>query len=216
MTDRLLEILYTRYPLTAIPSDGMDRLKASGMTFTIRAYRAEGLGHVSVMKAGGFLGLMKMDTLIINPTSLDLPLYSYDGILAVRNDTRIVELYDTSLNECDLSGLDAVKSRYSDLPERDPGTHWYDSLKLSQSLSKKAKKGQSGRMDQMVLEHFRAYLAVQADPVTDLQAKREKTSLYVEGLLENGGPSTDVFRKALGEERTAELFRRILFGTVSD
>lgn len=107
MTDRLLEILETRYPLTAIPSDGMDRLKASGMTFTIRAYRAEGLGHVSVTKAGGFLGLMKMDTLIINPTSLDLLLYSYDGILAMRNDTRIVELYDTSLNECDLSGLDA-------------------------------------------------------------------------------------------------------------
>ena len=44
-------------------------------------------------------------------------------------------------------------------------------------------------------------------------AKTEKASAYVEGLLSHGGPSTDVFKKALGEEKTAELFRRVLFGT---
>ena len=49
------------------------------MTFTIKAYKAEGLGHVSVMRAKGFFGLMKMDTLIVNPTYVDLPLYSYNG-----------------------------------------------------------------------------------------------------------------------------------------
>jgi hypothetical protein len=41
----------------------------------------------------------------------------------------------------------------------------------------------------------------------------KKASLYVEGLLKNGGPSTDVFKKALGVEKTAELFRKILFAT---
>ena len=43
--------------------------------------------------------------------------------------------------------------------------------------------------------------------------KLEKASLYVEGLISKGGPSTDAFKKAIGEERTAELFRNILFGT---
>ena len=43
--------------------------------------------------------------------------------------------------------------------------------------------------------------------------KREKTNAYVEGLLRNGGPSTDVFKKALGEQKTAELFKTVLFGT---
>jgi hypothetical protein len=35
----------------------------------------------------------------------------------------------------------------------------------------------------------------------------------VEGLLTNGGPSTDVFKKSLGLDKTAVLFRNILFGT---
>ena len=35
----------------------------------------------------------------------------------------------------------------------------------------------------------------------------------VNGLLEKGGPSTDVFKKELGEEKTAQLFREVLFGT---
>ena len=32
------------------------------------------------------------------------------------------------------------------------------------------------------------------------------------GLLKNGGPSTDVFKKELGEEKTEQLFRKFLFG----
>jgi hypothetical protein len=32
-------------------------------------------------------------------------------------------------------------------------------------------------------------------------------------LLANGGPSTDVFKKGIGDEKTAALFRKTLFGT---
>ena len=34
------------------------------------------------------------------------------------------------------------------------------------------------------------------------------------GLLKNGGPSTDVFLKALGQEKTEWVFRSALFGTI--
>ena len=43
-------------------------------------------------------------------------------------------------------------------------------------------------------------------------AKTEKALFYINGLLENGGPSTDVFVKGIGKERTTELFHNILFG----
>ena len=46
-----------------------------------------------------------------------------------------------------------------------------------------------------------------------LPPKKDKASVYVEGLLTNGGPSTDVFKKGLGLDKTAVLFRNILFGT---
>ena len=106
-----------------------------------------------------------------------------------------------------------AKNAFSDLSERDPGVHWYDSIKLPESISKKGKKTHTPRMDQLTLAHFDAYLAGPAATVADRVAKQAKASYYVNGLLSRGGPSTDVFKKALGEETTAKLFETILFGT---
>ena len=214
MTNKLLELIKNRYPLTEIPVGEFSNLKASGMKFTVQAYKAEGLGHVSVMRAKGFFGLMKMDTLIINPTELDLPLYSYDRIFAMGNDTLIIELYDTLLGSSPVDGLQEIKTSFSDLLERDPGEHWYDSIKLKESISKKGKKAQTLKMDKLTIEYLAHYLTVECAPVVDFLGKKEKTNYYVEGLLTNGGPSTDAFKRALGNEKTAKLFREILFGTV--
>ena len=143
MTDRILKLIDEKYKLSCIDVGNMSTLCANGMKFKVSAYNAEGLGHVSVMTAKGFFGLMKMDTLIINPLSKDLPLYSYDRIYAMGNDTLIVELYDTLIKDIDTSDLDAVKEKYKHLPERDPGEHWYDGIKLAQSISKKSNKKQA-------------------------------------------------------------------------
>ncbi len=213
MTEILLKKIAEKYPLTEISVGDMSKLKASGMTFTVAAYKAEGLGHVSVMRAKGFFGLMKMDTLIVNPTAVDLPLYSYDRIFAMGNDTLIVELYDTMVRKADFSALERVKEFFFDLPERDPGEHWYDSIKLKESISKKGKKSHTARLDELTEKHFNAYLDMSVEGISDGNEKQKKTSYYVEGLLEKGGPSTDVFKKALGIEKTAMLFRKYLFGT---
>ena len=213
MIDKLLYKLGEKYTLTEIPTGEFATLKASGMKFTVRAYHAEGLGHVSVMSAVGFFGLMRMDTLILAPTKADLPLYSYDRIYALGNDTLIVELYDTMLGEYDGAHLDAVKEKYKELSERDPGEHWYDSIKLPQSISKKGKKSASAALDALAAEHFSSFINACANDVSDGAKKQEKTAYYVNGLLERGGPSTDVFKKALGIEKTEKLFKEILFGT---
>ena len=213
MTNKLLSIIKTKYLLTELDVGEFATLKANGMKFTVSAYKAEGLGHVSVMRASGFFGLMKMDTLIVNPTEIDLPLYSYDRIFAMGNDTLIVELYDTIVGEYSDEALEAVKANYTDLPERDPGEHWYDSIKLSSSISKKGKKKHTNHLHSLTDKHFVAYINSSKASVEDKSAKLEKASVYVEGLLKNGGPSTDVFKKALGDEKTAKLFRTALFGT---
>jgi hypothetical protein len=157
---------------------------------------------------------MKMDTLIINPTEIDLPLYSYDRIFAMGNDTLIVELYDTLLGEYSEDALKEVKARekYSLIPERDPGEHWYDSIKLQSSVSKKGKKKHLELMQILADQHFEAYLNSSKAPVTDREQKLAKANVYVNGLIEKGGPSTDVFKKAIGEELTRKLFEEILFG----
>ena len=213
MTNQILALLSTKYSLCELDAGDFSSLRVNGMRFSIKAYHAEGLGHVSVMRATGFFGLMKMDTVMLVPKEKDLPLYSYDRIYAMGNDTLIVELYDTLTEALDLSALDEVKSRFAHLPKRDPGEHWYDDIKLSQSISQKGKRAQSAEMDALAREHFAAYLNSPATKTADTEKKNARSHAYVRGLLEQGGPSTDVFKKALGAEKTAKLFETVLFGT---
>ena len=212
MTSKLLDLVKKKYVLAKIDCGEFAEMKVNGMKFQISAYKAEGLGHLSIMTATGFFGLMKMDTLIINPTELDLPLYSYDRIFAMGNDTLIVELYDTLLGDFSEKTLNEVKAEYTSLAERDPGEHWYDSIKLKSSISKKGKKADSLSLDEMTLKHFEAYLGSSANKSSPAE-KQIKAKVYVDGLLEKGGPSTDVFKKSIGKEKTRELFENILFGT---
>ena len=192
----------------------VQQLKVSGMNFNIRTYQPAGLGHICVMEATGFLGLMKMDTLIITPTEKDMPLFSYDRVLAMGNDTLIFELYDTLLGQTDLSLLEKVKQDAAYLPDHDLGAHWYDPIKLAVSLSKKGKKAHTAAFDVTASHYLAQYLlAAKSAPACEAAVKRERASVYVEGLLKNGGPSTDVFQKGIGEEKTAELFRKVLFAT---
>ena len=214
MTDRMLAIIDRAFPLAEQDCGEYKKMKVSGMGFTIRRFRAEGLGSVSVMVASGFFGLMKMDTLIITPTEKDMPLFSYDRVHAMGNDTLIFELYDTLLNSADLSALEEVKKQAAYLPDHDLGEHWYDSIKLAVSLSKKGKKSHTPAFDSCALEYLEAYLADAAEAeYCERGPKKDKAAVYVEGLLKHGGPSTDVFKKGIGDEKTAELFRNILFGT---
>lgn len=214
MIQKMLRAITQDFHLEGMDLGQYRKMKVSGMNFQVWAFHAEGLGHVSAMEASGFFGLMKMDTLIINPTEVDLPLFSYDRVHAMGNDTLIYELYDTLLGQTDLSGLDAVKEQAKPLPDHDLGEHWYDSIKLSQSLSKKGKKVHTAGFDAVAMDYLNAYLEIaKTGESCDGSEKLRKASVYVEGLLEKGGPSTDVFKKGLGEEKTRELFRRFLFGT---
>ena len=217
MTDQLLKVIAQSYPLLEQDPGEYKTLKANGMKFQVRAYRAQGLGWVSVMKASGFFGLMKMDTRIICPTESDMPLLSYDRVHAMGNDTLIFELYDTMEQPAALLNLAAAKADGAALPDHDLGSHWYDSIKLSESLSKKGKKAQTPAFDRLAFIYMDAFLAdCKKAGGCDAAVKRKKASVYVEGLLSHGGPSTDVFKKAIGEEKTAELFRRVLFGTEAE
>ena len=66
------------------------------------------------------------------------------------------------------------------------------------------------------MNYLRHYLLVAgAAASSDETKKLENASVYVEGLLSHGGPSTDVFKKGIGEQKTADLFRHVLFGTAS-
>ena len=217
MINRILEAIKSKYLLTSKEVGEFKTFKAKGMTFNCETYYAEGLGHVSVMRANGFLGLMKMDTLVIAPENKDLPLLSYDRIYAMGNDTLILELYDTmGENKVNLASIVAIKDKYSSLPERfaegEEPKHWYDDIRLPETTSKKGKKKNSADFDAYALEYVSSYLSVDADKC-DVAEKKKRTDVYANGLVTHGGPATDVFKKEFGEEKTSEIIRGVLFGT---
>ena len=214
MIQKMIDAIGACFPLTELGCGEYAKQKVSGMNFTIRRFYAEGIGNVSSMVASGFFGLMKMDTLIITPTEKDMPLFSYDRVHAMGNDTLIFELYDTLLDHTDLSALQAAKDQAAQLPEHDLGAHWYDSIKLPVSLSKKGKKAHTAAFNSCAMQYLEAFLATSQNAAPcEAEPKWEKASVYVEGLLTHGGPSTNVFKKSIGEEKTAELFRKTLFAT---
>lgn len=211
MINKLLDNLGEKYPLTKNPKSEFDGIKVKGMKFNIESYEAAGLGHVSTMSAKGFFGLMKMDTMIVTPKEKDQPLFSYDRIQAMGNDKLYVEFYDTCVKEPEMKEVDSLGKKYSEVPKAQPKVQWYDDIKLPETTTYVGKKKDTDKFDKIALEYMDAYKKLPSVEVTDTEAKNKRISYYVDGLLNNGGPATDVFLNAVGKEKTTELFKKVLF-----
>ncbi len=193
-------------------------MKTSKMKTNIEQYKVEGLGNMTFQHASAMFGMMKMEMMCVTPTDRDVPLFSYDLIDAMGKLTLIIELYDVMLDKTDdlEKTLEAIKAEYKDLPDDDRGEHWYDNIKMASSVSKKDKKKVIGAAcDELYGKYLEAYFAAAAamPEVADKAAKRAASDAYVQGLLDNGGPSTDIFVDMLGKEKTTEYFKKYIFAT---
>ncbi len=216
---QLLEVINNSFSLVPRDVGEFAAFKAPPMKITLESYSATGLGSVSYVHGTAMAGLMKMDTLVINAVSRDVPLFSCDLICAMGKYTLLVEYYDTLLDagELDMSALSCAKEQLSHIPDHPLGEHWYDPLKLAPSFSKKAGRGEFAALSAAVKDALTAYAALaKKKPELGAEAaadKLQKSSEYVNGLLEHGGPSTDAFTKAIGAQKTRELFERFVFAT---
>ena len=72
-------------------------------------------------------------------------------------------------------------------------------------------------LDQMLCDGFETVLSASKELPTlneeEMSAKRKLCKDYSDGLISNGGISTDVFKEQLGEDTTRDFFDKVLFGT---
>lgn len=214
MIEKLIEEFAQSYTFDAIENKEFESFKVNGMDFEVKAYDAQFLGRVSSMKGKMKFGLMKMETLIVNPLELDVPLFSLDLIQVPGKLIVILEQYDTLVNaKRNESVFLNIKEKYEDLEDRSSKSAWYDELRYSSSIGKKVSKKKADRVKEMIEEYFEAYLDLCRDArVIGKEEKKVKADLYRDGLLENGGASTDSFLKAWGREKTERFFKEVLFG----
>jgi len=209
-----LSIIKQHFSLEKKETPDFDCMKLSPMTMESVCFYAEGLGHVSFMRGKALGGLMKMDTLVINPFEKDLPLFSLDRIYVLKKETLLIEMYETRLNPVSLEEeFSEIIAKYQELENGTSAPKWYDDIRLPESVHKigKGKVGES--FDALSAEYLNQFLMLAKNaPTCDKKEKAEASKKYSEGLLNNGGASTDVFIKKKGRDFTERFFRECMFG----
>lgn len=187
------------------------------MKFNVKQYKVEGVGNLAVMTTN--VGVMQMATVVLTPTECDMPLISMDYMYMLGNRTAYLEVYDLVLDrsaeyEALLDELGAVRGEFDSIETVTPTSAWYDSLK-TEGFYKKGSKSDDGDLTVMLRKGLDAVMAYgKTLPVLDDEAQAAKAALqktYSNGLIENGGISTDIFVKALGAEGTRAFFDSVLF-----
>lgn len=213
MTDLLLHIIDSYHEMESLDLGNFARFKAKGVSFSAQAFTADGLGHIFVLRGRRFFGLMRMDTVVINPFYLDLPLYCYDRAQFLLVDKLAVELYNTVVSDFCSEELYRVKRQYSYLKERGIVRKWYDSLKLPSGFYKKSWAKKTRTFDKLTADHVAAYLAASGyRPVQNVEEKKEKSANFLNLLLTNGSATTYLFEKKFGKEKAQEFFKKYVFG----
>ena len=219
LIDNGLRSVGGRYNITQLDAGEYKDMRFYGlMKFHVDQYRVEELGNLSVMTAN--MGMMQMVSFMITPFEKNVPLCTLDFMYIMGSRKSYVEFYDlvgdTATPEYQqvLESLQTGAKFYSDIEELPAEEHWYDSY-LSVVMHKKLKDDtRNNELFQNMLEiYLESSRILEKSTPEDAARQFEITQNYSDGLIEKGGVSTDVFKKALGEEKTRDFFNRVFFGT---
>ncbi len=190
------------------------------MKFDVSQYDIEDIGNLSVMKVN--MGFMQMVSYIITPFKKDMPMLSMDFMYMFGNRKAYAEFYDLTPDKTSpeytavLESIKKFEESCNDLEDLTTEPAWYDEY-LTVVLHKAAKRDKDERVDKMFCDAIRCYMETAKDlPLLSDEEKAAKLAItqeYCDNLVEKGGVSTDVFKKALGSETTKDFFDKVLFGT---
>ena len=200
-----------------VPEDlGADAHRSRlGMTFDTKSWEIEDIGHLCVMRMNAFMGLMKMETIVIAPTHADLPLFNADWVKAFGTETLIAELYDTQLApwpENAQQKFEELKAAFDDLEDYSSGAHWYDSVLYPSSFHKKG-KGRTDRFNKAA----KKYIGLFAQDLSKAEKcpagpKSDRVRSFAETLVKNDGPAVSMMAKLFGKETMRRIVLKHMYG----
>lgn len=196
-------------------------LSKRGMTFDTKSCEIRGVGHLCVMRMNAFMGLMKMETIVIAPTKVDMPLFNVDWVSALGTETLIAELYDTQVEPWPGEAqkkFEEIQEEYLDVEDNESGEHWYDSVLYPVSIHKKG-KGLTDRFNDAAKDYidlFAAELAELSEPAAagkcPADLKRARVGDFARTLVENDGPAVNMMAKLFGEETMRRIVLKHMYG----
>ena len=196
-------------------------LSKRGMTFDTKSCEINGVGHLCVMRMNAFMGLMKMETIVIAPTKVDMPLFNVDWVSAFGTETLIAELYDTQVEPWPGEAqkkFEEIQEEYLDVEDNESGEHWYDSVLYPVSIHKKG-KGLTDRFNDAAKDYidlFAAELAELSEPAAagkcPADLKRARVGDFARTPVENDGPAVNMMAKLFGEETMRRIVLKHMYG----
>ena len=214
MVRKMLETVQKMYECEKVNIGVFDTVKAEGSTFHIESYDAKNMGRVTLVEMTGFLKLWKAQSFFITPLDKDAPVFYYHRHLRKGNDVLKIEIVNTFLKRVALESLDAVKEKYSHVPDAEDLEDWYDELKLSQSILKRVKKDETAKLDEVTEAYLQAYMCeVKNAKECERSQKNQKVEKLAKGLAEYSGMAIVQFFLAYYDHNVAlKLCKDVLFG----
>lgn len=214
MIKKMMEEIQSKYKCTPVDAGVFAKVVIDGANFQINAYDVEGLGRVSTVQMKRLVGLWEMQSLIINPLEVDMPIYYYNRHREKGNYIYRVELFDTQMNPMELDALQAVVEKYASIPDEPQNERWYDSMKLPVSLVKKVGKKNKEELEPLAWEHFKTYFDKLENASACKEAeKKKKAKVFVDELCKQSGLAVvEIFLGNYGENVVTKLCNEVLFG----
>ena len=200
-------VLRDRFELKDITPEKYRTMGSAMMRFHLEQYEVEGLGNLCVLRTKAMLGLMRLTTAAVTPSSgKNVPFLLIDAMDMGRKHLCYVEYYDCTAEGADKDLLLAAGAPYADVADYAEKPAWYVSERMEGSL---IKTGDKARLDKMALDALTAY-ADQAAAAPVKPENLEGLKAFQQRMIREGNPSTAALTKTLGREGAEEFFRTVV------
>lgn len=213
-----LNLIRKNYELKEIIIGEFQHLNIKGMNYKIKQYEIKGVGNLLVMESKDSK-VFQMDTFVITPYYKNLPLFSSDYIYNNDKRTFLNEIYSLTDNEDDLYNkyirkFADMKNKCSHLTDMKVKSCWYDDIRPV-CIAKNTDYKNDDEIISIFIKNLEIFINMEKEsPLLNedqYKIKWQKTQDYTDGLVDDGGVSTDVFKVALGAQKTKDFFNKVFF-----
>ena len=200
-------VLKERFELREITPEKYRTMGSPMMRFRLEQYEVDGLGNLCVLRTKAMLGLMKLVTVVVTPSSgKNVPFLLIDTMDMGKKHLCYVEYYDCTAAGADRDLLLAAGAPYADVEDYAEKPAWYVSERMAGSL---IKTGDRARLEQMARDALAAYreqavaAPVKAENIAGLRAFQRR-------MVREGNPSTAALTRTLGKEGAEAFFQTVV------
>ena len=215
---RGLNLIRENYEVNELDTKDFKNVTVQNMNYLVKQYEVKGLGNLLIMVCKES-DMLQMDSFVITPYYKNLPLFSTDYIYMKEKRTFLNEIYNLGAKEDDLYNkyiekFSKIKDKYKDLIDMPQKKAWYDEIRPV-CIAKNTESDKDDEIIEIFIENLKIYIDMDKETLLlseeEYKKKWIKTEEYVNGLIDIGGVSTDVFKTTLGADKTREFFHRVFF-----